>query len=48
MKEQMDWFESTALSTNFTTKEMDIEYKKLIVNRAKEEIEKFARYGLTI
>lgn len=45
MKEQMDWFENEAMNHNFTSKELIIEQKRGIVQRAREEIEKFARYG---
>lgn len=47
MKEQMDWFKENAMNHNFSSdpKFNDIEHKKRIVNRAAEEIEKFARYG---
>lgn len=47
MKEQMDWLTENAMAHNFTTKPMDELQKQRIVARACEEIEKFARYGLT-
>lgn len=47
MKEQMDWFKNAAISYDFSNDKLfeDIEHKARIVNRACEEIEKFARYG---
>lgn len=47
MKEQMDWFIENAISYDFTedAKFTDLAYKKRIVDRAADEIEKFARYG---
>lgn len=47
MKEQMDWFRENAMAYDFSTSELfqDIEHKKRIVDRACDEIEKFARYG---
>lgn len=47
MKEQMDWFKDNAMNHEFSTdsKFKDIEHKQRIVNRASDEIEKFARYG---
>jgi len=47
MKEQMDWFIDNAMSYDFSTDEKfkDKEHKKRIVERASDEIEKFARYG---
>lgn len=47
MKEQMDWFKYAAINYNFTNDTLfnDIEHKKKIVDRASDEIEKFARYG---
>lgn len=47
MKEQMDWFRENAMTYDFSTSELfkDIEHKQRIVDRACDEIEKFARYG---
>lgn len=47
MKEQMDWFVEHALEHNFSDSPLfnDIEHKRRIVERAAEEIRKFARYG---
>lgn len=47
MKEQMDWFKENAMNHKFSNDESfnNIEHKQNIVNRAAEEIEKFARYG---
>lgn len=47
MKEQMNWFKENAIAYTFSkdTKFNDIQHKQAIVNRAIEEIEKFARYG---
>ena len=47
MKEQMDWFRENAMSHEFSNDPLfnDINHKKRIVDRACDEIEKFARYG---
>lgn len=47
MKEQMDWFKENAMSHNFSNDPLfnDMKHKENIVNRASEEIDKFARYG---
>lgn len=47
MKEQMDWFKEYAMKHEFSTdsKFKDITHKGRIVDRAADEIEKFARYG---
>lgn len=47
MKEQMDWFRENATAYDFSAdpKFQDAEYKGRIIDRACEEIEKFARYG---
>jgi len=45
MRDQMDWFENEAMNHDFTSQELTVEQKKNIVSRAREEIEKFARYG---
>lgn len=45
MKDQMDWFVKEAMANNFTANELTNDQKVGIVNRAKDEIEKFARYG---
>lgn len=47
MKEQMDWFKEHAMKHEFSTdsKFKDIAHKCRIVDRAADEIEKFARYG---
>jgi DNA polymerase-3 subunit alpha len=43
MKAQMDWFTESAMEHQFSAR--DIPNKKQIVDRASEEISKFARYG---
>lgn len=47
MKEQMDWFKDNAMIHDFSTdsKFEDENHKRRIVERAADEIEKFARYG---
>lgn len=47
MKEQMDWFKDAAMQYDFTNDSLckDIEHKRKVVERASDEIEKFARYG---
>lgn len=47
MKEQMDWFRENAMQYNFSNDPLfnNISHKQKIVDRACEEIEKFARYG---
>lgn len=47
MKEQMDWFKENAMIHKFSDdpKYEDEHFKKQIVDRAADEIEKFARYG---
>ena len=47
MKEQMDWFKENAMKHVFSEdpRYEDIEYKTKIVERAADEIDKFARYG---
>ena len=47
MKEQMDWFRENAMNHKFSDDPLfdDIEHKKRIVDRAADEIDKFARYG---
>lgn len=47
MKEQMDWFIENAMAYDFTddNKFTDLAHKKRIVDRAADEIDKFARYG---
>lgn len=47
MKEQMDWFKENAINHNFSadSKFEDMAHKQRIVDRAADEIEKFARYG---
>ena len=47
MKEQTDWFIENAMSHSFSEdpKFNDMEHKKRIVDRAADEIAKFARYG---
>ena len=47
MKEQMDWLHESAMTHEFSSSELfkDIGHKKRIIDRACDEIEKFARYG---
>lgn len=47
MKEQMDWFKENAMAHEFSSSPLfkDLEHKKRIVDRACDEIDKFARYG---
>lgn len=47
MKEQMDWFKENAMNHKFSNDDKfnDVEHKKRIVERASDEIDKFARYG---
>jgi DNA polymerase-3 subunit alpha len=47
MKEQMDWFIENAMNYEFSDSGLfkDQSHKKRIVDRAAEEIDKFARYG---
>lgn len=45
MKEQMDWFTKAATECNFSSKPMNAAQKIAVIDRAKDEIEKFARYG---
>lgn len=47
MKEQMDWFKEHAMKHEFSidSKFKDMAHKCRIVDRAADEIEKFARYG---
>lgn len=47
MKEQMDWFRENAMAHDFSYSPLfnDPTHKQRIVDRACEEIEKFARYG---
>lgn len=45
MKEQMDWFKENAMKCQFSSIPMDTKYQQQIVDRAADEIEKFARYG---
>ena len=47
MKEQMDWFRENAMQHKFSddAKFDDIAHKQRIIDRAADEIEKFARYG---
>lgn len=47
MKEQMDWFKDAAMAHDFSadSKFKDLGHKQRIVDRAADEIEKFARYG---
>lgn len=47
MKEQMDWFKENAIKHTFSNdpKFNDINHKQRIIDRAADEIEKFARYG---
>ena len=50
MKEQMDWFKENAISHKFSDSKMfdDEDHKRRIVERAADEIEKFARYGWSL
>lgn len=45
MKQEMDWFEQAAMNHDFTMKDISEQQKRDIIHRAKEEIDKFARYG---
>ena len=47
MKEQMDWFRENAMNCDFSDDPLfkDQNHKQRIVDRACEEIDKFARYG---
>lgn len=47
MNEQMNWFKKAAMEHNFSNNDIfnDIGHKQRIVDRAADEIEKFARYG---
>lgn len=45
MKYEMDWFIENAMNHNFTSLPLTDEAKRQIIQRAKDEIEKFARYG---
>jgi DNA polymerase-3 subunit alpha len=45
MKEQMDWLRAEAMGHEFTVKPMDLIQKQRIIDRACDEIDKFARYG---
>lgn len=45
MKAEMDWFENSAMAHDFTARQITEAQKHGIVSRAREEIEKFARYG---
>lgn len=45
MDEQMSWFVENAMKHTFTARQLNEQQKIGIVNRANEEIEKFARYG---
>lgn len=45
MKEQMGWFESAAMSHNFSKDIKNDNHKRQIVERASNEIKTFSRYG---